>query len=180
MRLSSTPLDGCLEVHPTLCPDERGLFVKPYSFGEFTAAGLPTEWREHFYSRSNAGVVRGLHFQRPPSEQDKLVYCVHGTAFDVVVDLRAGSPTYGKFTTFHLDDKSWRAIFIPAGMAHGFLALEPEAVMAYAVTTEHDPALDTGILWNSVGIPWPVSHLPVVSPRDAALPRLDEFVSPFV
>jgi dTDP-4-dehydrorhamnose 3,5-epimerase len=178
MKVRETRLAGCLELEPPIHPDGRGLFVKPFQTSAFQEVGLPVDYREIFYSRSRRGVVRGLHFQRPPQAQDKLVYCVAGAVFDVVVDLRRASPTYGKCETFALDADRWRMVFIPAGLAHGFAALTDEAVMAYAVTTEHAPDLDSGIRWDSVPVEWPVAE-PVVSDRDRALEPFSTFASPF-
>lgn len=173
-----TSLAGCVELAPTVHRDDRGLFVKPFHASTFSALALPTDFREIFYSRSGRGVIRGLHFQIPPAAQDKLVYCVAGRVFDVAVDLRRGSPTYGRFETFSLDADDWSMVFIPAGFAHGFAAVSDDAVMAYAVTTEHDPGLDSGIRWDSLPIPWPPGD-PVVSARDRALVPFDVFESPF-
>lgn len=174
-----TRLDGCLELQPIVHRDRRGSFVKPYMHSEFESLGLSTTWRERFYSRSVRGVIRGLHLQEPPAAQDKLVHCVVGSVFDVVVDLRAGSPTFGEFEVFTLDDERWNAVYVPAGCAHGFATVSADAVVAYTVSTEHDPACDTGLRWDSIPIPWPVDQ-PLVSERDAGLPRFADYVTPFV
>lgn len=152
--------------------------MKTYQKDWFHDHGIPVTWPEHFYTRSNRNVIRGLHFQVPPSAFDKLVYCVQGTAWDVVADLRIGSPTYGEFEVFHLNDESWRGIFIPKGLAHGFAALSDATVLDYATTAVHDPARDAGIRWDSLAIPWPIKD-PIVSARDAALPAFTDYVSPF-
>lgn len=158
--------------------DTRGTFVKPFSFSAFAAAGLPVAFREAFFSRSRRRVVRGLHFQTPPHAQDKLVCCAAGRVLDVVVDLRVGSPTYGRAETFELDAETWTALFIPAGLAHGFAALADDTVMAYAVTAEYDPKADSGIRWDSVPVEWPWPD-PVVSERDMAFAPLAAYASPF-
>lgn len=174
----STALPGCIELHPPVHRDERGSFAKPFHASTFEALGLAAEWKELFYSVSERGALRGLHFQAPPADHAKLVCCLAGEIFDVVLDLRLGSPTYRQFETFHLP--TWAALFVPSGLAHGFVALTDGAVVAYAVTTEHDPACDAGIRWDSVpGIPWP-NATPTVSARDAAFPALDDFVTPFI
>jgi dTDP-4-dehydrorhamnose 3,5-epimerase len=177
-ELQETGLAGCLLVQPPVHPDERGTFVKTYLESAFAAAGLPTRFPEQFVSRSRRGVVRGLHFQLAPAEQAKLVSCVAGEVLDVVVDLRAGSPTYGEHRTFSLTSDTWTAVFVPVGFAHGFAALSATATMTYAASAEYQPGTDGGIHWNSAGIRWPV-EAPVVSPRDAALPALADFETPF-
>jgi dTDP-4-dehydrorhamnose 3,5-epimerase len=178
MKVRTTSLAGCLELHPPVHRDERGLFVKPFQRSELARLGLPVDFDELFYSRSQRGVIRGLHFQLPPRAQAKLVYCVTGRVFDVVVDLRKGSPTYGHFETFELDGEDWRMIFVPAGFAHGFAALSDDAVMAYAVTSEYDPELDSGIRWDSVPVDWPWST-PIISSRDDRLEPFSSFSTPF-
>lgn len=172
-------LPGCRQLMPLVREDSRGVFVKPYEDDWFIELGLPTQWPERFYSRSHRGVVRGLHLQAPPADHDKLVYCVSGAVLDVVVDLRLGSPTYGAFEAIELDDQEWATVFVPRGIAHGFAALADDTVMAYAVSSVHNPTLDIGIRWDSVSIPWPFEE-PIISERDAALPALADFCSPFV
>lgn len=179
MQVRESVVPGCVEVLPAVHRDERGTFAKPFHASTFAALGMATEWKELFFSASARGVIRGLHFQVPPAAHAKLVCCVAGEAFDVVVDLRAGSPAYGGFATFHLRAEAMNAAFAPEGTAHGFAALTDGAVVAYAVSSEHAPACDTGLRWDSVpGIPWPFDT-PTVSERDAALPRLDTFDTPF-
>lgn len=178
MEIRETRLAGCCTVHPVVRPDERGVFVKTYLESAFTAAGLPTRFPEHFYSRSGQGVVRGLHFQTPPAAQDKVVSCVDGEVLDVVVDLRAGSPTYGEHLTFRLTAQEWTAVFVPVGFAHGFAALSPTATVAYLATAEYQAGTDGGVRWDSAGIRWPFDE-PVVSARDAGLPALADFRTPF-
>ncbi|MCU1490067.1 MAG: dTDP-4-dehydrorhamnose 3,5-epimerase [Acidimicrobiaceae bacterium] len=178
MIFEDASLPGVRLLRPTVHRDERGGFVKTHQQEWFEAAGIPTEWPERFYSVSSRGVLRGLHFQLPPSAHAKLVYCPVGAVMDVVVDLRVGSPTYQEFESFDLDGNGWTMLFLPAGLAHGFVALRDGTVMAYATGTIHDPERDTGIRWDSVGVPWPFTD-PLVSPRDAALPALAEFESPF-
>lgn len=179
MEVRLSRLHGCLELRPAAHRDDRGSFAKTFHASTFASLGLETEWKEHFYSVSARGVVRGLHFQVPPAAHAKLVCCLAGEVLDVVVDVRAGSPTFGEFEAFHLTADDMSAVFVPEGAAHGFAALTDGAVVAYAVSREHDPACDTGLRWDSVsGIPWPF-EAPIVSPRDAALPLFDGFASPF-
>lgn len=178
MRVEPTALDGCLRVVPRVAEDDRGTFAKTFQVSVFERLGLNTDWRETYYSRSHRGVIRGLHFQLPPSDHDKLVACVRGRVLDVAVDLRRDSPTFGRHACVELDDQSWEMLYLPRGFAHGFASLTDDSVMAYTVGSEYDPERDTGIRWDSAGIAWPFDS-PVVSDRDARLPTLDEFESPF-
>ncbi|HBQ64253.1 MAG TPA: hypothetical protein DD727_04890 [Clostridiales bacterium] len=126
-------------------------------------------------------MLRGLHFQVPPAEQHKLVLCLEGSALDAVVDLRRGSPAYGKYALFELSGGTPRMLCLPPGTAHGFLAREEGTVMLYRVTSEHVPELDLGIRWDSAGVPWGLeAQAPVLSARDLQWPKLQNFVSPFV
>lgn len=178
MKVVETSLPGCLVLQPRVHEDRRGSFVKTFQRTMFEEAGLPADFPEHFFSRSTRGVVRGLHFQLPPADHDKVVFCVAGKVFDVVVDVRVGSPTYGRFEAFTLDDCDWTALFVPKGFAHGFAATSERAVMAYFVGTEFDPTLDSGIRWDSLPIDWPVDD-PIVSEKDRSLPPFEAFRSPW-
>lgn len=173
-----TKLTGCFELVPPVHSDDRGSLIKPFHASTFEGFGLGMHWRELFYTESARGVVRALHFQEPPADQHKLVCCVVGEIFDVVVDLRAGSPTFGLFDTLLLRGVTKTAVFVPSGLAHGYAALT-DAVVAYAVTSEYDAICDSGLRWDSVpGVDWPVVS-PVLSERDAALPRFEDFATPF-
>jgi dTDP-4-dehydrorhamnose 3,5-epimerase len=178
MELIPTSLPGCVEIRPFFAQDDRGTFVKTFHAERFIEAGLPVDWREEFYSSSRKGVIRGMHFQTPPHDHEKLVYCMQGRVLDVVVDLRRHSPTYGRHVAVELDAAKGHGLMIPKGMAHGFLALTDDVLMAYKVTTVHEPANDAGIHWNSFGLDWGIDQ-PIVSARDCAHPPLGDFVSPF-
>ncbi|SFE21323.1 dTDP-4-dehydrorhamnose 3,5-epimerase family protein [Paracidovorax konjaci] len=178
MRFEESPVPGCYLIQPQAQPDERGRFVKTFSREAFLARGLECDWAESFYSVSRRGVLRGLHFQLPPHHHAKLVHCSHGRLFDVVVDLRIGSPTQGRFATFELDAERGNQIYIPAGCAHGCYALTEGATIVYHVTSAHAPQHDAGIRWDSAGIPWPDDQ-PLLSVRDRGHPRLSDFASPF-
>ncbi|CAM3563978.1 dTDP-4-dehydrorhamnose 3,5-epimerase family protein [Paracidovorax anthurii] len=178
MRFEESPLPGCYQIQPAVHPDGRGRFVKTFSRAEFLSRGLACDWAESFYSVSRRGVLRGLHFQRPPHHHAKLVHCSHGRLFDAVVDLRRGSPTQGRFATFELDAERGNQIYIPAGFAHGCYALTEGATIVYHVTSAHAPQHDAGIRWDSAGIPWPDGH-PLLSERDRGHPPLQDFDSPF-
>jgi dTDP-4-dehydrorhamnose 3,5-epimerase len=171
-------IPGCMEIQPRVFDDERGRFVKIFHEGLFAERGLCTDFAEEFYSRSHRGVIRGLHFQVPPEDHVKLVYCVEGRVLDAVVDLRRGSATFGRHALFELSAVQANAVYIPRGLAHGFFTFSDEATLVYKVSTIHSPQYDAGIRWDSVGIEWPVSD-PIVSIRDAALPAMADFDSPF-
>lgn len=178
MELIPTLLEGCYQIHPFFAEDERGAFVKTFHEERFAELGLPTDWREEYYSSSRKGVIRGMHFQTPPHDHEKLVYCMQGRVLDVVVDLRRASPTYGYHVAVELDSTHGHGLMIPKGMAHGFLALTENVLMAYKVTTVYAPSHDTGIRWDSFGLNWGIDQ-PIVSTRDQAHPAFADFISPF-
>ena len=178
VELIPTALDGCLEIRPFFSEDERGIFVKTFHAERFAELGLPIDWREEYYSSSRKSVLRGMHFQTPPHDHEKLVYCLQGRVLDVVVDLRRASPTFGKHVAIQLNAERGNGLMISKGMAHGFLALSDDVLMAYKVTTVYSPSNDKGIRWDSFGAQWGISQ-PIISARDAGHPALSEFVSPF-
>ena len=178
VKLIPTALDGCFEIRPFFTEDDRGTFVKTFHEERFAELGLPINWREEYYSRSRKGVLRGMHFQTPPHDHEKLVYCMQGRVLDVVVDLRKASPTFRKHIAIELNEALGNGLMIPKGMAHGFLALSGDVLIAYKVTTVYAPSNDKGILWNSFGATWGVTQ-PIISLRDAAHPSFSDFVSPF-
>lgn len=177
--LLPSAIPGCVEVQPPVMDDERGRFVKVFHSDAFAELGLATEFKEEYYSHSKLGVVRGMHFQTPPADHAKLVYCPHGEVFDVVLDLRVGSPTYGEVATFALSAAKGNYVYIPKGLAHGFCTVSDSATLVYKVTTMYAPANDSGVLWSSVPVEWPVTA-PIVSTRDAGLTNFADFESPFV
>lgn len=176
-----TAVEGCVELRLRLLSDRRGDFVKLFQTTAFTALGLDVRVEELFVSRSHRGVVRGLHFQRPPADVAKLVSCLHGAVTDAVVDLRTDSPTYGQHCTIELTADRANAVYVPEGCAHGFLVTSDSALIAYAQTGEHSAELEGGILWSSAGIDWGEAGDGdvVLSDRDAAFPSLAELTSPF-
>lgn len=178
MELIPTELQGCLEVRPFFAQDDRGTFVKTFHAHQFAEAGLPVNWREEFYSSSRRGVIRGMHFQQPQDDHEKLVFCVQGRVLDVVVDLRLASPTFGRHVAIELDAERGHGLYIPKGMAHGFLALTEGVLMTYKVTSVYAPESDAGIRWDSFGFDWGVDQ-PIVSARDRAHPTFADFDSPF-
>jgi len=178
MELRPCPLPGCYEILTPILQDNRGTFCKTFLKHALQEQGLHTDFPEEFYSTSEKHVIRGLHVQTPPGATVKMVYCPYGKVFDVLVDLRKGSPTYGTFHSFLLSPETANELYIPQGVAHGFCTLSDEAVLVYRASQEYDQRYDTGIRFDSLSIPWP-SKNPIVSDRDRALPALSEFVSPF-
>ena len=178
IEVRSTRIPGCFELQPRIVGDQRGHFVKVFNHSAFVTNGLETAFAEEYYSVSHRGVIRGLHFQIPPKDHVKMVYCVAGQVLDVVVDLRRRSPTYGQFDLMELSAMKANCIYIPKGLAHGFCVISETATLIYKVSTVYAPEHDTGIHWNSVAIPWPLSN-PILSARDCTFPALAEFDSPF-
>lgn len=174
-----------MEVIETLIPDvklirmrrhldERGFFSETYSARSLAAAGITTTFVQDNHSLSAAaGTVRGLHFQIPPHAQAKLVRVVRGAVLDVAVDLRIGSPTFGRHVAATLSAAEWNMLYIPEGFAHGFCTLQPDTEVVYKVSRHYEPTHDRGVLWNdpALGIDWPVdASRAVVSAKDRALP----------
>lgn len=178
MKIEETGLPGCRHIQPRLLTDLRGRFVKTFHAGLFAEYGLKTGFVETFYSVSRRGVLRGLHFQAPPCQHAKLVYCVYGKVLDAVVDIRRGSPTEGQSYAVELCADRGNMLYMPEGFAHGMLALTDEARVAYQVTSVFSPEYDAGIRWDTAGIAWPERN-PILSARDLALPPWDGFHSPF-
>lgn len=176
--LKPSNISGCFELQPKVFEDTRGRFVKVFHEQAFAEKDLETRFSEEYYSTSNKNVIRGMHFQLPPRDHVKVVYCVQGEVMDVVVDLRVGSLTYGHHVTFELSSRKANSIYIPKGMAHGFCALSDNAIMVYKVSTVYSPGHDAGISWDSVGIEWPTKEANL-SQRDLSFPSLAEFNSPF-
>lgn len=177
-EIIKTTIPGCFEIRPAVIEDERGRFIKILHRDFYIRNKMEYNYPEEYYTISRQGVLRGLHFQIPPHEHVKLVYCIVGCAFDAVVDLRKNSPTYGKYETFELEADKENILYIPSGLAHGFYVLSERAIMVYKVSTVYSPEHDTGILWNSVGIPWPDKN-PILSERDSQFLTLKLFKSPF-
>jgi len=155
--------------------DHRGFFSETYSKRAFAEAGIDVDFVQDNHSLSaEPGTLRGLHFQVPPQAQAKLLRVVRGAVFDVAVDLRQGSPSYGQHVTAEISAEAWNQIYIPAGFAHGFCTLEPDTEVLYKVTGFYAPEAEQGLLWNDpdLGIAWPKGAGKVLSGRDEAWPRL--------
>ncbi|MFA6902684.1 MAG: dTDP-4-dehydrorhamnose 3,5-epimerase [Gallionellaceae bacterium] len=178
MELLQTGIPGCYEIKPNTFRDNRGTFVKTYHNDIFAEMGLRTDWKEEYYSVSNRGVIRGMHFQTPPMQHAKMVYCLQGTVQDVILDLRTGSPSYGTCISIELSSEKANIIYLPEGVAHGFCTLTEQAIMQYKVTSVYSSQHDSGILWNSIPMDWQCTA-PTLSDRDASFIRLANFLSPF-
>ncbi|UOF88815.1 dTDP-4-dehydrorhamnose 3,5-epimerase [Fodinisporobacter ferrooxydans] len=178
MQLHKTRIPGCFTIQPLLFKDERGVFVKTFRSDVFAENHLETHFPEQYYSISRQGVLRGLHFQIPPREHTKLVYCVSGKVMDVIVDLRRGSPAFGNFEVFELSAEEGNMIYIPPGLAHGFYVTSERAILVYNVSSLYSPEHDCGIHWRSIDLPWPNQN-PILSERDGAFPHVSNFSSPF-
>lgn len=177
MELIKELLPGCFLLQLKKLEDQRGCFVKTYHEGLCAALGVNLEIREEFYSISHKNVVRGMHFQLPPNAHEKLVYCTRGAVRDVLLDLRQGD-SYGRVASAELSGENGHLIFIPKGIAHGFVALEYESLMLYKTSTVHAPESDCGIRWDSFEFNWGLDQ-PIISARDQQHVAFSEFVSPF-
>jgi len=161
-------------IEPRVFEDKRGFFLESFKFSEFNKAGIHFNFVQDNHSKSKKGVLRGIHYQLNPKAQGKLIRCIRGRIWDVAVDIRKGSPWYGKWVSVELSEENKLMLWIPPGFAHGFVALE-DAEIIYKCTEEYDPTLDRGIIWNdpTIGINWPLKT-PILSEKDALLPTLDK------
>lgn len=176
MRLEPLELAGAfvVEVEPHI--DERGLFARTWSADEFAERGLVTEWAQASTSHNRvAGTLRGLHYQADPHAEVKLVRCSSGAAYDVVVDLRADSPTYRRWAAVELTAENRRGVYIPVGFAHGFQTLADDTELSYLTSARYRPELARGVRWDdpALGVEWPACERRVISERDRALPLLE-------
>lgn len=162
-----------VHVQPNVIEDERGYFLERYNKREFVSAGIASELLQENLSYSSRDVIRGLHYQLNPVAQAKLVGAVFGEVFDVAVDIRVGSPTYGKWVGRRLSSTKQDMLYVPEGFAHGFCVTSDIAVVVYHVNSEYSRLMERGIRWNDpdIGIEWPI-HTPVVSDKDSTLPLL--------
>ncbi len=174
MKISETELPGVLLLEPKRFGDDRGFFMELFHAKRYSEAGIPGPFVQDNFSRSAKGILRGLHFQQPHA-QGKLVQVFAGAVYDVAVDIRRGSPTFGKWVGMELSADNRRQLWVPAGFAHGFCVLSESADFHYKCTELYSPASEHGIAWNDpdLGIPWPVKS-PLLSPKDSAAPRLKD------
>jgi dTDP-4-dehydrorhamnose 3,5-epimerase len=172
-----TALPGIIIVEPRVFADERGFFMETYKRSDFAAYGIDATFVQENQSRSTRGTLRGLHAQRAPKAQGKLVRALAGEIFDVAADVTPGSPTYGRWVAVTLSGENRRAIYIPSGYVHGFCVVSAEAEVVYKTTDEYAPGLEYGVRWDdpTLAIPWPVAS-PRLSERDRRWPLLTEIV----
>lgn len=172
-------ISGPLLIEPRRFPDERGWFMEMYRTSDFQQGGIDHHFVQDNLSFSTRGVLRGLHYQVAPAAQAKLVSVLHGEIFDVAVDIRPQSETYGRWISHPLSARTGAALYIPAGFAHGFVVTSADALVCYKCSAEYNHACERGIIWNdpSVGVDWPISD-PVVSDKDRLLPLLPPGPSP--
>lgn len=175
MKVEETKLDGVLLVTPQVFGDERGFFMETYNREKASQLGLPTEFVQDNHSKSAKGVLRGLHYQRP-QWQGKLVRVVQGEIFDVAVDIRQGSATYGQWVGATLNDENKQQLYVPEGFAHGFVVTSDTAEVIYKCTSLYAPDQEGSILWNDpdIGINWPIDE-PLLSAKDSVAQRLCDF-----
>jgi dTDP-4-dehydrorhamnose 3,5-epimerase len=173
MQVHKTQLDGVVVIEPRVFEDERGYFFESWVGRRYAEHGLPLSFVQDNISRSRRGTLRGLHLQTPPLSQGKLVYVLEGEVFDVAVDVRVDSPTFGRWAAEMLSASNRRQLYVPPGFAHGFCVVSEHALFAYKCTEYYAPEAEISVQWNdpAIGIEWPISN-PVLSPRDSAAPAL--------
>ena len=183
MKIKDTALQGVKLITPRRFADQRGFFAETWNANVFAEAGIELEFMQDNHSISKTtGTVRGLHFQAPPYCQAKLVRCGKGRLFDVAIDIRKGSLTYGKWVGYELSSENGLQVLIPSGFAHGFMTLEPSTEIAYKCSNFYFPKAEGTLRWDdpAIGIEWPLSVIaPALSEKDAATPSLEGFDSPF-
>ena len=183
MKVEQTGLPGVVLVEPRRFGDSRGFFAETYNASAYRDAGIECEFMQDNHSLSDrVGTVRGLHFQTPPAAQAKLVRCGRGAIFDVAVDIRVGSPTFGKWVGYELSADNGLQLFIPAGFAHGFMTLKPSSEIVYKCSDYYAPQNEGSVRWDDpdLGIEWPQVEEPVLSEKDASAPNLSQIKSPFL
>ena len=182
MNCITTEIPEVVIIEPKVFGDHRGYFFESFHQKQFNENVQETVFVQDNESKSKKGVVRGLHFQKPPFAQAKLVRCIQGKVLDVAVDIRVGSPTYGKHVAVELSEENKRQLFVPRGFAHGFVVLSEEAIFAYKVDNDYAPEYDAGIQWDDkeLGIDWKINLEKVqLSEKDKQLPYFQYFKSPF-
>jgi dTDP-4-dehydrorhamnose 3,5-epimerase len=172
---TSASLPGVVVIEPKVFADDRGFFMETYKKSDFVGGGLDMEFVQENHSRSVQGTLRGLHLQRPPRAQGKLVRVIAGEIFDVAADIRRDSSSFGQWVGMVLSADNRRSLFIPAGYAHGFCVVSAEAEVVYKTTAEYAPDLEWGVRWDDpvLAIPWPIAN-PILSPRDSRWPALTD------
>ena len=181
MQFKETPLAGAYIIEPRVHRDHRGFFLESYKESVFQAKGLNLRFVQDNHARSEErGVLRGLHFQKQPFAQTKLVRAIRGKIYDVIVDIRRKSPTYGQSFGIELSEENFLMLLVPVGFAHGYCTITVESEVTYKVDAPYSPQCEGGILWNDpkLKIQWPVSN-PILSAKDSQLPLLQQLQSPF-
>jgi dTDP-4-dehydrorhamnose 3,5-epimerase len=182
MNLIKTTLDGLVVLKPTIFKDNRGYFMESYNQKNINKLVGNVNFVQDNESESSLGVLRGLHFQKPPYAQAKLVRCLKGSVLDVVLDLRKDSKTYGIFETILLTEENKKQLFIPKGFAHGFVVLSETAIFSYKVDNYYNPDSESGVLWNdlALNIDWKINKKEIiVSEKDKSLPTFNNIINPF-
>lgn len=179
-RNKQSRITGVFELFPQVFGDHRGTITKTFYRDSYQELGLECEFGESLVTNNiQKDVLRGFHFQRPPYCQAKTLYCVTGSFFDAVIDLRVGSPTYGQTDVFELSAEKSSVLYLPRGVANCYLITHANTIITYNLTSRYMPEYDGGIRWDSVGLVFPVGN-PIVSEKDAALPQFGDFTSPFI
>ena len=180
MDIQTTTLEGVLLLTPRRFGDDRGWFSETWNRETLAAAGIDMAFVQDNHSMSAAvGTLRGLHYQAPPRAQDKLVRCTRGAIFDVAVDVRVGSPTYGHWVGYELTAQNGAQLLVPKGFLHGFVTRAPDTEVQYKCTDTYAPETDGAVRWDSCGIDWGLTGAPVLSAKDAAAPAFADWTSPF-
>jgi len=181
MQVDQTALEGVVILTPARHGDARGFFSESWNMARMAEHGITTEFVQDNHSMSETtGTLRGLHFQAPPHAQAKLVRCGRGSLFDVAVDIRKGSKTYGQWVGETLSFENGKQLLVPAGFLHGFVTLEPMTEIVYKCSDYYNATADGAVRWDSIGIDWPMQGAPLLSPKDEAAPALADFDTPFV
>ncbi len=167
-------------IEPKIFKDTRGFFMETYKYSDFVSVDVKAHFVQDNYSRSSRGVLRGLHYQKEPDAQGKLVQCLQGKIFDVAADIRKGSPTFGRWVSAELSQENGRMLYVPPGFAHGFLVLSESADVIYKCTREYSPENDRGVIWNDpdLNIEWPLKN-PFLSEKDGGHPLLKDIDNNF-
>lgn len=169
-------IEDVILIKPKVFGDERGFFMETYKKSDFVANGIKEEFNQDNHSKSTKGVLRGLHYQAYPYGQAKIVRCIKGRIYDVAVDIRKNSETFGKYVKVELSEENKNMLYIPTGFAHGFVALSDEVEILYKASGEYNPSADRGILWNDkdLAIDWEIDFAPLLSDKDKIQPKLCE------
>lgn len=180
MNFERTEIEGVYIIDNFSAADDRGLFVKTFNSNSFKENNLAFEIRESYYSSSKKNVIRGMHFQLPPYDHEKLVYVTSGKILDIVIDLRKNSSTYKEYISVELSAENKKSIYIPKGFAHGFKSLEDNSITVYSVASEYNMSSDLGVSFDSFDFDWEVKK-PILSARDSSFITLKEFheINPF-